>query len=96
VSGRLCGPGLQTIPVVSYKVLKKYELSVTSSTECLVTNLVAMDKQPCARFEYSKDSAMAASQNGFCSYKFSIYKKTNIMQIKTKNIKIFIYIIFYH
>jgi hypothetical protein len=29
------------------------------------------------------DSAMAASQNGFCSYKFSsIHKKTNIMQIK--------------
>jgi hypothetical protein len=42
------------------------------------------------------DSAMAASQNGFCSYKLSIHKKTNIIQISTKNIKIFIYLIFYH
>jgi hypothetical protein len=42
------------------------------------------------------DSAMAASQNGFCSFKLSIHKKTNIMQIMTKNIKIFIYLIFYH
>ncbi len=33
-----------------------------------------------------QDSAMAASQNGFCSYKLSIHKKTNIMQIMTKNI----------
>jgi hypothetical protein len=41
------------------------------------------------------DSAMAASQNGFCSYKLSIYKKTN-MQIMTENIKIFINLIFYH
>ncbi len=39
---------------------------------------------------------MAASQNGFCSYKLSIHKKTNIMQIMTKNITIFIYLIFYH
>jgi hypothetical protein len=31
------------------------------------------------------DSATAASQNGFCSYKLSIHKKTNIMQIMTKN-----------
>jgi hypothetical protein len=30
------------------------------------------------------DSAMAASQNGFCSYKLSIHKKTNIMQIMKK------------
>ncbi len=37
------------------------------------------------------DSAMAASQNGFCSYKLSIHKKTNIMQTMTKNITIFIY-----
>jgi hypothetical protein len=43
------------------------------------------------------DSAMAASQNGFCSYKFSIHKKTNIMQIKTKYITFFyINFIFYH
>jgi hypothetical protein len=42
------------------------------------------------------DSAMAASQNGFCSYKLSIYKKTNIMQIMTKNITIFNYLIIYH
>jgi hypothetical protein len=42
------------------------------------------------------DSAMAASQNGFCSYKLSIHKKTNIMQIMTKNIKLFISSIFYH
>ncbi len=42
------------------------------------------------------DSAMAASQNGFCSYKFSIHKKTNIVQIMTKNIKILIYLFFYH
>jgi hypothetical protein len=39
---------------------------------------------------------MAASQNGFCSYTLSIHRKTNIMQIMTKNIKIFIYLIFYH
>ncbi len=38
---------------------------------------------------------MAASQNGFCSYKLSIHKKTNIMQIMTKNIANFIYLIFY-
>jgi hypothetical protein len=44
----------------------------------------------------SVDSAMAASQNGLCSYKLSIHKKTNIMQILTKNITIFIYLIFYH
>ncbi len=30
------------------------------------------------------DSAMVASQNGFCSYKLSIHKKTNIMEIMTK------------
>ncbi len=41
------------------------------------------------------DSAMAASQNGFCSYKLSFLKKTNIMQIMTKKITIFIYLIFY-
>ncbi len=29
------------------------------------------------------DSAMGASQNGFCSYKLSSHKKTNIMQIMT-------------
>ncbi len=39
---------------------------------------------------------MAASQNGFCSYKLSIHEKTNIMQIMTKNITYFIYVIFYH
>jgi hypothetical protein len=39
---------------------------------------------------------MAASQNGVCSYKRSNHKKTNIMQIMTKNITIFIYFIFYH
>jgi len=39
---------------------------------------------------------MVASQNGFCSYKLSIHKKTNIMQIMTKNITIFLYLIFYH
>jgi hypothetical protein len=27
------------------------------------------------------DSAKVASQNGFCSYKLSIHKKTNIMQV---------------
>ncbi len=42
------------------------------------------------------DSAMAASQNGFCSYKLSFHKKTNIMQIVTINISIFNYLIFYH
>ncbi len=42
------------------------------------------------------DSALGASQNGFCSYKISIHKKTNIMQIMTKNIKFFfIYLAFY-
>ncbi len=39
---------------------------------------------------------MAASQNGFCTYKLSIHKKTNIMQIMRKNITIFIYSIFYY
>ncbi len=39
---------------------------------------------------------MAASQDGFWSYKLSIHKKTNIMQIMTKNITIFIYLLFYH
>jgi hypothetical protein len=42
------------------------------------------------------DSAMAASLNGLCSYKLSIHKKTNIMQIMTENIIFFIYLIFYH
>ncbi len=42
------------------------------------------------------DSAMAASQNGFCSYNLSIHRKTNIMQIMTKNITIFNYLFFYH
>jgi hypothetical protein len=37
------------------------------------------------------DSAMAASQNAFFSYKLSCHKKTNIMQIMTKNIKILFY-----
>ncbi len=37
------------------------------------------------------DSAMAASQNGFCSYKLSIHKKTNITQIMTKKIKFYIF-----
>ncbi len=46
---------------------------------------------------YNKvDSAMAESQNGFCSFKSSIHKKTNFMQIMTKNITICIYLIFYH
>ncbi len=36
------------------------------------------------------DSAMAASQNGFCSYKVSIHMKTKIMQIMIKIIKFFI------
>ncbi len=35
------------------------------------------------------DSARAASQNGFCSYKLPIHKKTNIMQIMLKIIKFF-------
>ncbi len=38
---------------------------------------------------------MAASQNGFGSYKLSIPKKTNIMQSMTKIFKFF-YLIFYH
>jgi hypothetical protein len=42
------------------------------------------------------DSAMAETQNGFCSYKLSIQKKTNIMQIMTKNITFFINLILYH
>jgi hypothetical protein len=42
------------------------------------------------------DSAMVASQNGFCSYKLSINKKTNIMQIMTNRITFFINLIFYH
>jgi hypothetical protein len=48
------------------------------------------------RYRYiTVDYAMAASQNGFCSYKHFIHKKTNIMQIMTKNITIFILLIFY-
>ncbi len=42
------------------------------------------------------DSAMVASQNGFCSCKLSIKKKTNIMQIMTKKITFYINLIFYH
>jgi hypothetical protein len=42
------------------------------------------------------DSAIAATQKGLCSYKLSIHKKINIMQITIKNITIFIYLIFYH
>ncbi len=42
------------------------------------------------------DSAMAASQNGFCSYKLSSHKKTNVLQTMTKTFTIFIYLIFYH
>jgi hypothetical protein len=42
------------------------------------------------------DSAMAASQIGFCSFKLSIHKKTNIMKIMTNNINIFIYLIFFY
>jgi hypothetical protein len=42
------------------------------------------------------DSAMVASQNGFCSYKVSIHKKTNIMQIMTKILNFCINLIFYH
>ncbi len=40
------------------------------------------------RFFYiTMDSAMAASQNGFCSYKLAIHKKTKIMRIMTENIE---------
>jgi hypothetical protein len=39
---------------------------------------------------------MVTSQNGCCSYKLSIHKKTNIMQIMTKNITFFVKLIFYH
>jgi hypothetical protein len=42
------------------------------------------------------DFALDASQKDFSSDKLSIRKKTNIMQIMTKNITIFIYFIFYH
>jgi hypothetical protein len=42
------------------------------------------------------DYAMAASQNGFCSYKLSIHKKTNIMQIMTKKYYNFLKLIVYH
>ncbi len=37
---------------------------------------------------------MVASQNGFCSDKLAIHKKTNIMQIMTKNITFFNNLIF--
>jgi hypothetical protein len=49
------------IPLVSYPVMKKSELSVTLSTDCLIINLVAMDKQPCARFENSKAKRFGAA-----------------------------------
>ncbi len=39
---------------------------------------------------------MVASQNGYCSYKVSIHKKTNIMQIMTKILNFCINLIFYH
>jgi hypothetical protein len=56
----------------------------------------AFEEQSCQRSCcITVDSAMAASQNGFCSYKLTIYKKTNIMQIMTI-LNIFIYLIFYH
>jgi hypothetical protein len=42
------------------------------------------------------DFAMDASQYGICSLQLSIHKKTNIMQIMTKNIKFFINLIFNH
>jgi hypothetical protein len=38
----------------------------------------------CCCYYITVDSAKAASQNGFCSYKLSIHKKTNIMQIMIK------------
>jgi hypothetical protein len=38
---------------------------------------------------------MVASQNGFCSYKLSIHKKSNLMQIMTKILHFFINLIFY-
>ncbi len=37
------------------------------------------------------DSAMAASGNGFNSYKLYIRKKINIMQIMTKNTKFYLF-----
>jgi hypothetical protein len=41
------------------------------------------------------ESAVAASQNGFCSYKLSIHKKTKKADYD-KKYKNFIYLIFYH
>jgi hypothetical protein len=52
---------------------------------------IASDKERCCYMMV--DSAMVASQNGFCSsYKLSYQKKTNIMQIMTKNITFFLLI----
>ncbi len=39
---------------------------------------------------------MAASQNGFCSYKLSIHKKNQYYADYDKNITFFIKLIFYH
>jgi hypothetical protein len=62
-----------------------------------ILNDISLEKAAkCGCCYITVDSAMAASQNGFCSYKLSFHKKTNIMQIMTKNIKIFIYLVFYH
>ncbi len=39
---------------------------------------------------------MVATQNGFCSHKLSIQKKTIIMQNMTNRITFFINLFFYH
>ncbi len=63
-----------------------HRLSDTLTTRLDIIHLAARSHPPlCRRCCYNEvDSAMAASQNGFCSYKLSIHKKTNIMQIMTK------------
>ncbi len=88
-------PSHANIPFSALKllVLKYFPVSWCVSD---VSNMKAQSSLNSQCCYITVDSAMAASQNGFCSYKFSIHKKTSIMQIMAKNIKIFIYLIFYH
>jgi hypothetical protein len=77
------------------------EIEGNSSYRKRVTKLNNIKKQNKKKVDervllHKVDSAMSASQNGFCSCKLFIHKKTNNMQIMTKKITIFIYLIFYH
>jgi hypothetical protein len=80
-------------------------LNSQSSDWLLAKHLLSI---PCQSFErkvsdmltwccyITVDSAMVPSQNGFCSYKIFIHKKTDLMQIMTKNITFLNNLFFYH